>query len=346
MKSDAFRFYFLVALFVASVVSSSIFFSLSKEERSEQKPATSSEVFKFSNNLVSRDEGNGILELKIFGSIAFGQESSSLGLNAMDASRWISIVDRARKDKKIFGLLLRINSGGGNMVASQELYNAIKRFRDSGKKVVVSIAEVCASGAYYIAAPADVIVANEGSIVGSIGVFMQTIDATELLKKIGVKPSVIKSVQYKDILSPTRTMTDYEKEALQKTVDALHEQFVSSIVKWRAERSSEKTIRSIANGLIYVADEARGYGLVDKLGDREQAKKEIADLTQLDYENLIIYDASRYYKTNDILNDILRSIPFSSVLSKWIEDSILASIKQTVIETIKTSGADQKLLQP
>lgn len=351
MKSDSFKFYFLVALFIASIISSSVFFSLSKKKSSNKTSPASTEVFKFSNNFVSREDRDGILELKISGGISFSQETSSFGLNAPDASRWISIVDMARKDEKILGLLLRINSGGGNMVASQELYNAIKRFRESGKKVVVSIAEVCASGAYYVASPADVIVANEGSIVGSIGVFMQTLDATELLKKIGVKPSVIKSVEYKDILSPARTMTAYEKEALQKTVDALHEQFVSSIVKWRASYSSEKTIRNAANGLVYVADVAKGYGLVDKLGDREQAKKEIASLTQLDYENLVIYDASRYYKTNEILNDIIRSIPLSSVFSKWLKNIFLESTKQSIAETLGATqgsdqGTDQKLLQP
>jgi protease-4 len=174
-----------------------------------------------------------------------------------------------RKDKTISGVLLRIESPGGAVSPSQEIYREVLRFREENKPLVVSMGNVAASGGYYIACPAFKIFANPGTITGSIGVIFRFPQYYELLEKIGVKFETIKAGKYKDVGTPNREMSKPEREIIQKLIDDTHEQFISDILKGR--KFDEDSLRSIADGSIYTGQQALKLNLVDSLGGFEEA---------------------------------------------------------------------------
>ncbi len=173
-----------------------------------------------------------------------------------------------REDDSIKAIILRINSPGGGVAASQEIYREVSKTVGT-KKVVASMGSVAASGGYYIAACADKIVASPGTITGSIGVIMGYTTFEELLKKIGLVPVVVKSGKYKDIGSPAREMTAEERNLLQEFTDQVHRQFIQAILDGRKiERS---VLESIADGRIMTGQTAKTLGLIDELGNFEDA---------------------------------------------------------------------------
>lgn len=169
------------------------------------------------------------------------------------------------EDDSIKAIVLRIDSPGGGVVTAQEIYNAVKNARKEGKKVVVSMGSVAASGGYYIAAGADKIVANPGTLTGSIGVIMEFANVEKLLEKIGVKGMVIKAGQFKDVGSPFRDMTDQEKKLLQGVIDDVHAQFIDAVAKGRSIPLDD--VKAIADGRIFTGRQALKLKLVDKMGD-------------------------------------------------------------------------------
>lgn len=169
------------------------------------------------------------------------------------------------EDGSIRAIVLRIDSPGGGVVASQEIYNAIMNAKKEGKKIVASMGTVAASGGYYIAAAADKIVANPGSLTGSIGVKMEFATIEKLLEKIGVKGMVVKAGEYKDIGSPFRNMTDREKMLLQGVIDDVHSQFIEAVAAGRGLPIED--VRAIADGRIFTGRQALELKLVDQLGD-------------------------------------------------------------------------------
>lgn len=174
------------------------------------------------------------------------------------------------RDKSIVAVVVRIDSPGGGVAASQEIYDAIVELKKK-KKVVVSMGSVAASGGLLIACAGDKIVANPGTITGSISAIMQFANVEELLKKVGVKSSVVKSGQYKDIGSPTREMTPEERVIIQELIDDIYEQFVDVIVRER-KLPREKVV-AISDGRVFSGRKAKEYGLVDQLGDMAFAAK-------------------------------------------------------------------------
>ncbi len=168
-------------------------------------------------------------------------------------------------DSSIKAIIIRIDSPGGGVVPSQEIYNAVKNAKKEGKKVVVSMGSVAASGGYYIAAAADRIVANPGTLTGSLGVKMEFANIEKLLEKIGVKGMVVKAGEYKDIGSPYREMTPQEKKLLQDVIDDVHSQFIKAVVEGR--RLPESDVRAIADGRIFTGQQALALKLVDQMGD-------------------------------------------------------------------------------
>lgn len=172
----------------------------------------------------------------------------------------MSLLDEAIDRKDIAGIVLRINSPGGAVAPSQELYNYILEHRKE-KKIYASIGTLGASGAYYVASACNRIYADGGSLVGSIGVIFTTSDIEELLKKIGIKPVVIKSGKFKDVGSPFRKMTPEEKQYLQNLVDEIHMQFVRDVA--RARGIPEKKLLAIADGRVFTGEKAKELGLVD-----------------------------------------------------------------------------------
>ena len=208
--------------------------------------------------------------------------------------RWIEIIESAKENPQITGLILRINSPGGSVGASQELYEALKRFKESGKPLVTSVIDICASGAYYAALPSDHIVANYGSLVGSIGVRITTADFTGLYEKLGIGFTSIKSGEFKDILSPSRKLKESEKEHLQQIVNFSYEVFLNDVLEWRGkDEERRKKITAAANGLIYDSRQALNLGLIDQQGDLTAAKKKMAELLNLPYEEMKIRKPSQ-----------------------------------------------------
>jgi len=169
------------------------------------------------------------------------------------------------EDSSIKAIVLRIDSPGGGVVVSQEIYNAVKNARKEGKKVVASLGTVAASGGYYVAAAADTIVANPGTLTGSIGVKMEFANIEKLLEKIGVKGMVVKAGEYKDVGSPFRDMSPQEKKLLQDVIDDVHTQFIKAVAEGRNMQEAE--IRVIADGRIFTGRQALDLKLVDQLGD-------------------------------------------------------------------------------
>ncbi len=192
-------------------------------------------------------------------------------------------IEACKEDKSIKALVLRVDSPGGSVGASQEIYRSLERFRASGKPLVVSMGNVAASGGYYISLPANYIFANDGTIVGSIGVIVQHVDYRELLDKIGVKTTSIKTGKFKDTLSPFRELTPEEKEYIQSTINDAYEQFIGSILKHRGKYVSEEKLRSIADGRIFTGKMAKELGLIDQIGNLHDAidkAKELANVPQ------------------------------------------------------------------
>ena len=182
------------------------------------------------------------------------------------------------KDKSVKALVIRVDSPGGSVGASQEIYRAIERFREGGKPVVVSMGNVAASGGYYVSAPADFIYANEGTITGSIGVIVQHVAYRELMKKIGISATSIKTGKFKDTLNPFRELTPEEKKYLKDTLTEVYEQFIRAILKYRKDKVEEGRLREVADGRVITGESALKLGLVDALGGLEDAVKKAKEL--------------------------------------------------------------------
>jgi protease-4 len=168
------------------------------------------------------------------------------------------------EDEGVKGIILRIDSPGGGVGPAQEIYREIIKIKPK-KKVVTSMGSVAASGGYYIACASDRIVANPGTITGSIGVIMQFSNLEELLKKIGIKGVVLKSGEHKDIGSPFREMTPEEKRIMQEVLDNVHQQFIQAVADGR-KLDREKVVQ-IADGRILTGEQAKNLGLVDEMGN-------------------------------------------------------------------------------
>jgi len=185
-----------------------------------------------------------------------------------DAKNVICSLKQFREDDSIKAIVLRIDSPGGGVGPSQEIFREIRKTIKS-KKVIASLGSIAASGGYYAAAGTDGIVANPGTITGSIGVIMSYTNFREVLNKIGLVPVVVKSGEFKDMGSPVREMTARERNLLKGFVDTVHRQFVSAIVEGR--KMDRSKVETIADGRILSGESAKTLGLVDRLGNLEDA---------------------------------------------------------------------------
>ncbi len=185
-----------------------------------------------------------------------------------DSDRIIEDIKIFRDNNSIKAIVLRIDSPGGGVGASQEIYTAVKKAANK-KPVIASFASIAAFGGYYIAAGATGIIANPGTITGSIGVIIGYTNFQKLLEKIGLKPVVIKSGEYKDAGSPDREMTDKEKIFFETFIKNIHSQFIDAVAKGR--NIERLKVEEIADGRIYSGQEALRLKLIDKLGNIEDA---------------------------------------------------------------------------
>ena len=180
----------------------------------------------------------------------------------------VNLIKKYRDNSAIKAIVLRVQSPGGGVAASQEIYQAVKNAR-SAKPVVCSMGEVAASGGYYIACACDSIVANPGTLTGSIGVILEFMVAEELIKKVGLKFEVLKAGQNKDLGSPFRQMTSEERALLQNMIDDVHGQFIEAVAEGR--QLSPDSVKLFADGRVFSGRQALALRLVDKMGTLEDA---------------------------------------------------------------------------
>ncbi|MBI3353442.1 MAG: signal peptide peptidase SppA [Nitrospirae bacterium] len=205
----------------------------------------------------------------------------------VDSKKAVKEIRRYADNPSVKAILLRVDSPGGGVVASQEIYEELRWIKEKkGKKIVTSMGTVAASGGYYVACASDLIVANPGTLTGSIGVIMEFANLEGLFKKIGVEGVVIKSGKHKDIGSPFRGLTKEEKELLQGIIDDVYAQFVSAVVEGR--KMKPETVKGLADGRIYTGRQAKELGLVDELGTLQDAINITARLAGIKGEPVIV----------------------------------------------------------
>jgi len=192
----------------------------------------------------------------------------------MDSQNIVRQLSDYRHNPGVRGILLRIDSPGGAVAPAQEIYSEIMKLRADHKTVYASMGTVAASGGYYIACAADYVLANPGTLTGSIAAVMVFSNIEELANKIGVKPVIIKSGKYKDVGSPLRAMNPEERKLLQNVVDDVHQQFVQAVAKGRGLSVSE--VKEIADGRIMTGQQALKLKLIDEIGGLEKTLELLA----------------------------------------------------------------------
>jgi len=202
------------------------------------------------------------------------------------------------RDHSVKGVILHINSPGGGVAPSQEIYEAVMELRKR-KRVLASMSSVAASGGYLIACAGEKIIANPGTLTGSVSAVMYFTNAEELMKKVGVKASVIKSGKYKDIGSPIREMTEEEKILLQGLVDDIYDQFLDVVTRHR--HISGEALKMIADGRIFTGRQAKQLGLVDDLGDKQYAVRMLAKMVGIQGDPDVVYPQKKYGSMLDYL---------------------------------------------
>ena len=217
-----------------------------------------------------------------------------------EAREFVETLHRYADNSMVRAIVIRINSPGGAIAPSQEMYEAIRKTRrESGKPIVASMDSVAASGGYYVAAACDRIVANPGSITGSIGVIMQWMDFQELLAWAKTKPQTITSGTMKDAGSPYREMTEAERGYFQHIAAELHHQFIAAVAQGR--RLSEADVTRMADGRIFTGEEALSLKLVDQLGNLDDAVTSAARLAGVSGHPTTIYPKKRKRGLFDLL---------------------------------------------
>ncbi len=209
----------------------------------------------------------------------------------VDSKNAIDEIKGYAKDLSVKAIVLRVDSPGGAVAPSQEIYEEVRK-AVSKKKVVVSMGSVAASGGYYISSPASRIIANPGTLTGSIGVIMEIPNIEGLMNKVGVKTEVIKSGKHKDIASIFRGMGKEERMILQGVLDDVHEQFIKAVAEGRKMLPDD--VRRLADGRVFTGRQALEVGLVDELGNLEDAIKVAARLAGIKGEPEVVSKKERF----------------------------------------------------
>jgi protease IV len=235
----------------------------------------------------------------------------------LDSKAPIDEIKEHGKDPSIKAIVLRIDSPGGAVAPSQEIYEEVRKVA-AKKKVVVSMGSVAASGGYYIAAPASRIFANPGTLTGSIGVIMEIPNLQGLMNKIGVKTEVIKSGRHKDLASMFRGIGKEERAILQGVLDNVHEQFIKAVADGRKILLDD--VRKMADGRVFTGEQAVKAGLVDELGDLEDAIKAAAHLAGIKGEPEVVTKKESFSLINLLRGGVPKEFTdiFPSVKIKYL----------------------------
>jgi protease-4 len=214
-----------------------------------------------------------------------------LDYTIIDSKPIVRQFKKYREDKSIKAIVLHVNSPGGGVAASQEMYEEVKKTRDSGKPVIVSFGSIAASGGYYVACGGNLIVSNPGTLTGSIGVIISIVNFKELSDKLGIKDLTIKSGELKDAGNPMREATEKDRAYFQDIVDDSYEQFLDVV---STERKIDKEeLRKIASGRVYTGRQAKDIKLVDSLGTLEDAIRIAGVMAKIDGEPAIVREKGK-----------------------------------------------------
>jgi len=210
-------------------------------------------------------------------------------------------------DEGVKAIILRIDSPGGGVGTSQEIYREVLKIKSNKKKkVITSMGSVAASGGYYIASASDLIVANPGTITGSIGVLMEFTNIEELFRKIGIKGVVLKSGEHKDIGSPFREMTPEEKRLIQSVIDNVHQQFIQAVADGR--KIDRLKVAQVADGRILTGEQAKQLGLVDQLGNLQDAIDTAAKMVGIEGKPVVLYPKKKFSLLELLVEGITEAI--------------------------------------
>src|SRR5437899_5108200 len=232
----------------------------------------------------------------------FGDKIGVVDLEGVIISPSITVpqLKKFADDDSIKAIVLHVNSPGGGVAASEEIYREVKRIRDEKKKrIVASIETVGASGAYYVASATNKIYADKGSVVGSIGVIAEWVNYGELLHWAKLHAITLKAGEFKDTGNPTREMTPMEREYMQGLVDNMHTQFIQAVADGR--HAKEDDIRAIANGKVWTGEQAFSLKLVDQIADFEGAVKDTARAVNISGEPTLVYPPKQRRSGLDLL---------------------------------------------
>jgi protease-4 len=241
------------------------------------------------------------------GRFAFGDKIAIIEIKGMitQSSGIIEEINQYQEDEGVKAIILRIDSPGGGVGPAQEIYREILKVK-SKKKVVTSMGSVAASGGYYIACASDLIIANPGTITGSIGVLMEFPNIEELLKKIGIKGVVLKSGEHKDIGSPFREMAPEEKKILQGVIDNVHQQFVQAVAEGR--KMDRSKVMEIADGRILTGEQAKQIGLIDQIGNLQDAIDIVTKMVGIVGKPNILYPKRRFSLWELLMRETISAI--------------------------------------
>jgi protease-4 len=247
-------------------------------------------------------EGKGqakILLLDISGIISEKKESKGLGLSQKSSlvARVKEELQKAEGDSSIAGVIIKINSPGGSVTATDIIYHELMQYKkQAGVRIVACLTGTATSGAYYVASAADEIVAHPTSVTGNIGVIAIKFNVEKLLSKVGIQEETVKSGEKKDILSPFRPSTSEEKDIIQTIINTLHERFVNVVLAGRKTLLSKEEIERLADGRIFTADQALEVKLIDRVGYLDEAVEEMKDSLNLKEARLITYNRPGSYR--------------------------------------------------
>lgn len=210
----------------------------------------------------------------------------------LSVQKQLNLIRKYRESDSVEGLLVDVNSPGGAVAPSQELSDAVERFSETGRPVVATVRSLGASGGYYVASSADTIVANPGSMVGSIGVIMQFMQVKDLMNKVGVDYQVVKSGDFKDLGSPFREMKAEERAVLKNLIMDVYDQFLNHILDHRTQLSRSE-LESMADGRVFTGQQALQKNLIDATGNRRDAIRQLAGAAGLDEDDPNLWNAER-----------------------------------------------------
>jgi protease-4 len=255
--------------------------------------------------------------------LARGERVGVISVSGMisDSESTIEELKKFVKDDSVKAIVLRINSPGGGVAPSQEIYEEVKKAR-AKKPILASLGALAASGGYYIACATQRVYANPGTITGSIGVIMPFMNVKDLVEKLGVKGMTVKSGAFKDMGSPLRDMTPGERELLQGVVDNVHLQFVNAVADGR--NLDREDVLRIADGRIFTGEQAKGLGLVDVLGNLEDAISDAGKIGKISGEPKVVTLPKKKISFLELLREETRSLIDEKISGNHLRLDLLA----------------------